>query len=308
MLQLSRSLCIQHMEIYDVTSNKQDTSSWIGDLFGENFLSIYDVILDIQKELQLSTKVVIPLLPTIIKFPSLMPADGINMRDQYCDFRWKATGLLKKRGVINDFNLIQGSHRWESRLGVDVDPLILEKTAKEFNKEYENRTEKHGEKQKEIENKADNSMEILRSLFLRFHSVIIQLRQRHDNRPTIDINDEYDVQDLLHALLRLYFDDIRPEEWTPSYAGKSARVDFLLKPEKIVIEVKKTRQGLGVKEIGDQLIIDTARYSKMEDCSELICFVYDPENRIGNPGGLESDLSGEKNGISVEVFIVPKQY
>ena len=40
----------------------------------------------------------------------------------------------------------------------------------------------------------------------------------------------------------LYFDDIRAEEWTPSYAGKCARVDFLLKNEKIVIEVKKTRK------------------------------------------------------------------
>lgn len=43
------------------------------------------------------------------------------------------------------------------------------------------------------------------------------------------LEDEYDVQDLPHALLLLYFDDVRAEEWTPSYAGKSARMDFLLK-------------------------------------------------------------------------------
>ena len=57
-----------------------------------------------------------------------------------------------------------------------------------------------------------------------------------------EIKDEYDVQDLLNALLRLNFDDVRPEEYTPSYAGSSTRVDFLLKKEKIVIEVKKTRK------------------------------------------------------------------
>ena len=28
------------------------------------------------------------------------------------------------------------------------------------------------------------------------------------------------------------FDDIRPEEYTPSYAGGSSRIDFLLKDEK----------------------------------------------------------------------------
>ncbi len=56
---------------------------------------------------------------------------------------------------------------------------------------------------------------------------------------------------LLHALLLLYFDDIRAEAWTPSYAGKSARMDFLLKNEGVVIEVKKTRLGLTDKELGD---------------------------------------------------------
>lgn len=84
---------------------------------------------------------------------------------------------------------------------------------------------------------------------------------RHNRRETLIITDEYDVQDLLHALLKLYFDDVRPEEWTPSYAGKSARMDFSLKKEKTVIEVKMTRESLSDKEIGDQLIVDVERYS-----------------------------------------------
>ncbi|MCZ8227650.1 MAG: hypothetical protein O9249_00855, partial [Burkholderiaceae bacterium] len=54
---------------------------------------------------------------------------------------------------------------------------------------------------------------------LRFHAVAVQLRDRYSGRPTLDVNDEYDVQDLMHALLRLHFDDVRPEEWVPSYAG-----------------------------------------------------------------------------------------
>ena len=45
------------------------------------------------------------------------------------------------------------------------------------------------------------------------------MRSRYNNRQTSDINDEYDVQDLLHSLLTLYFDDIRREESNPSYAG-----------------------------------------------------------------------------------------
>lgn len=146
----------------------------------------------------------------------------------------------------------------------------------------------------------------VQSLCLRFHAVVRQLRTRHNGRPAFDVEDEYDVQDLLHALLRLHFDDIRPEEWTPSYAGKSTRMDFLLKKENIVIEVKKTRRGLDAKRLGEELIIDMAHYRNHSDCQTLICFVYDPESRIANPAGLESDLSRDDPDLLVRVVITPK--
>lgn len=152
-----------------------------------------------------------------------------------------------------------------------------------------------------------NHIDTITNIFLRFSTVSRQLRNRHDKRPTIEIEDEYDVQDLLHALLKLHFDDIRPEEWTPSYAGGSSRMDFLLKNEKIVIEVKKTRKGLEDKQVGEQLIIDIARYELHPDCKVLICFVYDPEGRIGNPSGLENDLNQRcTEKMNVMVIIEPK--
>jgi hypothetical protein len=152
----------------------------------------------------------------------------------------------------------------------------------------------------------NNPVGFLTRLFDRFCSVARQLQSRHANRQTISIDDEYDVQDLLHALLKIYFDDVRPEEWTPSYAGKSSRMDFLLKKENLVVEVKKTRKDLTAKEIGDQLIVDIGRYAEHPDCKNLLCFVYDPEGRIGNPTGLESDLSRSENGLTVLIFVRPK--
>ena len=149
---------------------------------------------------------------------------------------------------------------------------------------------------------------VIEKLCSKFHLVTKQLRTRHANRATIDVADEYDVQDLLHGILRIFFDDIRPEEWTPSYAGKSSRMDFLLKDHRMVIETKMTRKGLEAKEIGTQLIEDIARYKHHPDCNTLICFVYDPEGFIANPAGLAKDLSTEENGFSVKVIIVPKGY
>jgi hypothetical protein len=139
----------------------------------------------------------------------------------------------------------------------------------------------------------------------RFHLVAKQLRNRYDSRDTLDVNDEYDVQDLFSTLLVQFFDDVRKEEWTPSYAGKSSRMDFLLKDFDIVIEIKKTRKGLDDKELGDQLIEDIARYQSHPNCETLICFVYDPEGRISNPHGIENDLSKRNNELDIIVWIKP---
>jgi len=152
-----------------------------------------------------------------------------------------------------------------------------------------------------------SSMNIVRKICSQFHLVAKQLGDhRHENRDTIIITDEYDVQDLLHALLRIFFNDIRPEEYTPSYAGGSSRIDFLIKSEKIAIEIKKTREGLKGKQIADQLIIDIDRYKAAHpDCETLFCFVYDPEGLIQNPIGFEKDIN-EKHKGEAEVLICPK--
>ena len=74
--------------------------------------------------------------------------------------------------------------------------------------------------------------------------------------------------------------------------------------EKVVIEVKKTRRGLDDKELGDQLIIDVDRYKVHADCERLVCFVYDPEGRIGNPNGIMAGLNKQHEGFAT-VYIYP---
>ena len=278
---------------------------------GENFLAILDVALDIKKELNIESgpeHIAIPICPNIVRFRQLFPADSIGMRDRYCELRWKAASFLQKKGVIAGLEVLEGGHRWESRLAMGVIESSFESVLDLLNTEYKRRTSSEDRQKTTSKTIVETQLENIRLILMRFHSIATQIRQRHDNRNTLDVNDEYDVQDLLRALLVLYFEDVRAEEWTPSYAGKSSRVDFFLKPERIVIETKKTRPGLGTKELGSQLIEDIARYSKLNGCKRLICLVYDPEDRISNPGGFQSDLSQEKDGFAVEVWVVPKRY
>jgi hypothetical protein len=83
-------------------------------------------------------------------------------------------------------------------------------------------------------------------------------------------------------------------------------MDFLLKEESVVIEAKMTKKGLGAKEVGEQLIVDIAHYKTHPNCKTLICLVYDPEHRIGNPRGIERDLSKKSDGLDIKVFVVPR--
>ena len=153
--------------------------------------------------------------------------------------------------------------------------------------------------------KMERAVGTVRRIVNRFHLVVKQLARRYDRRDPVEICDEYDVQDVLHAILRAEFDDIRREEWTPSYAGSSARMDLLLKEEQIVIETKMTRDGLGEKEAGTQLLVDIERYRGHPNCQVLVCFIYDPDGRISNPRGLEYDLSGAREGLEVITVVTP---
>lgn len=132
------------------------------------------------------------------------------------------------------------------------------------------------------------------TLCRRFNTVQRQLRRRHNNRATLEINDEYDVQDLLHALLLVEFVDVRAESWNPTYLGGASRTDFLLPDAGIIIEVKKTRPNLLDRQVGSELAEDVTRYSDPaanRGATTLVCFVHDPDALLVNPVGLERDLA-----------------
>jgi hypothetical protein len=132
------------------------------------------------------------------------------------------------------------------------------------------------------------------------------LTHRRKGLPTLAFNSEYDVQDLLHVLLRPWVKDIRPEEYTPSYAGNSTRMDFLLPEHATVIELKFVRDTAHGKKLGQELQIDIAHYRQHPTCQRLWCVVFDPNECLQNREGLGNDLQGQhsQGGKSVDVKIL----
>ena len=158
----------------------------------------------------------------------------------------------------------------------------------------------------QIDRSQQDVLQLLETLCGRFPRYARQLAERRDGRTALAIDDEYDLQDALNALLRLHFDDVRAEEWVPSYGGSRTRMDFLLKREQTVIETKMTRDRLDQRKVVEELVIDKAHYRQHPDCRTLVCFVYDPEDRLDNPDALVGDLSDDVEGLLTRVVVSPR--
>ncbi|MGW0324479.1 PD-(D/E)XK nuclease domain-containing protein [Nocardia sp. NPDC003183] len=125
----------------------------------------------------------------------------------------------------------------------------------------------------------------------------------HRGRAGIGVDDEYDVQHILHAILVLHFEEVEPEEPTPRMAGASSRLDFLLKQERVAIETKMIRPGLSKNKLRSELADDIVYFRAHPHVNSLFIFVYDPLRKITNPTGFENDLNSDSDDFKIRVVI-----
>jgi hypothetical protein len=108
-----------------------------------NFLAVSDVAMDILAALQIKNdeEVFIPLMPDVVRFHALFPGEGVNMRDRYCDYRWKAFGYLKDRKHITDFSIVRDDmvSRWNQKVKVIVDRYDFDKFYDKLEKVFQRR-------------------------------------------------------------------------------------------------------------------------------------------------------------------------
>lgn len=124
-------------------------------------------------------------------------------------------------------------------------------------------------------------------------------RRHPSGRSALTIRDEYDMQDFVEVLLRSLYSDVRHEEWTPSLAGASARIDHFLREASTAVEVKVTRPGRGESAIRNELAVDILVYQHHPTVSTLIAVVYDIAGTFTNILGFEHDMSRDSDGFVV---------
>jgi len=124
-------------------------------------------------------------------------------------------------------------------------------------------------------------------------------------KKSLQISDEYDVQDLLHALLRAYLKYSVQEDPLPKVAGTSSgRADISIEDLGVLIEVKYVYGPSDQKRIFDDLSQDLLLYTQWAPLRVLIYLIYNSAD-LRDPESLEK-LAGpqEVNGRRFNLNII----
>lgn len=130
------------------------------------------------------------------------------------------------------------------------------------------------------------------------------LNRRRSNKTPFEIVDEYDVQDLMQAILRAYFKYSVSEEPISKLAGASSRADFAIQDLGVIIEAKYVHGPNEQDRIGKQFAEDVQSYSQWTHLEHFIYVVYGADD-LRDPEMLDQ-LEGPKeaNGKRFRAYIV----
>lgn len=128
-----------------------------------------------------------------------------------------------------------------------------------------------------------------------FPAALQILANRPRNRAGLPraLDDEYDVQWLLHALLLPTVPDLVPEDTAPRLAGVGSRLDFTSRAARLGIEVKHIRERRAVGRMREELMVDERQYQEHPYVETVVGFVHDPHGHISlaERTAFERDLS-----------------
>lgn len=154
----------------------------------------------------------------------------------------------------------------------------------------------------------DADIDLIVRLSQRFHEAVLSLRKHPHKGKVYTVSNEWDCQYIFRSILAAYIADIRDEEWSPSFAGSSARCEFFLKSLKLMIELKFVRQATDARKIKTEFATDLLDYGKNPQVNHVILLVYDPNSVLQNAVALEEDFSGPTSDLSrVDVVISPQR-
>ena len=130
------------------------------------------------------------------------------------------------------------------------------------------------------------------------------LAHRGRSKPPFLIEDEYDVQDLLHATLRAYLKySVQEDPMTKVAGAKAGRADISIEELGVLIEVKFVRGPQDQKRLFEEHSQDLLLYTKWSHLKRLILLIYKSDD-LRDAEAFEKlagthDVSGRRFEVSV---------
>lgn len=145
---------------------------------------------------------------------------------------------------------------------------------------------------------------IVKQVLFEFGNAVKKItRNRRKGHKEFEIDDEYDVQDLLYIMLKPLFPKMIDEEPTPKVGSKYNKIDLIIREEGLMIEVKMIKESdTDEKKFVEQLKNDIQSYYRYGFLKDLLIFVYDPQNKTKDSQNFyELNGAQEIQGIRFEV-------
>lgn len=150
--------------------------------------------------------------------------------------------------------------------------------------------------------------EVVRDILNNFSNAIQKIiKNRRKDHPNFEIEDEYDVQDILYVILKSVFPNLRDEDAIGKVGAKTTKIDLIIREERILVEVKMIKEkDSNETHFIEQLKVDIESYHECKWLRKLFCFVYDPYKKTKDISNF-LDLNGERtkgeHNFKVEVIL-----
>ena len=152
---------------------------------------------------------------------------------------------------------------------------------------------------------AEPDVELVMQLCRRLPATARVLANRDRKKPPFEIEDEYDVQDLLHSVLRAFLKSAVVEEPLGKVgAVRSGRADLAIEDLGTIVEVKYARGPRDQVRLVEEFAQDVQLYVKWPHLQYFIYYVYNSGD-LRDPEALER-LSGDREveGKRFRVFVI----
>lgn len=150
--------------------------------------------------------------------------------------------------------------------------------------------------------------EVVRDILNNFSNAVQKInKNRRKDHPNFEIEDEYDVQDILYVILKSVFPNLRDEDAIGKVGAKTTKIDLIIREERILVEVKMIKEkDSNETHFIEQLKVDFESYHECKWLRKLFCFVYDPYKKtrdISNFHDLNADRTKGEHNFNVEVIV-----